>query len=379
MSKQAERDAFALDAVAPLQADAAAGHPLPESLDAGWLTAVLRANRRICGATRVTHVEQLPIGNGMMASTLRLRLRYDGPTVAAPQTLVAKQPSRHEASRKTSVALGVYRKEVRFYQQIAPVLSHGVQRAIFADVDAQGAQFCLLFDDLAPARPGDQIEGCSLADARAAMDVAATLHAPYWGDTTLDGLSWINRELDVQLYRDAYLRAWPAVCERFAAVLNGDVLAVIEHLSDRIAAYYAQQPQPWTITHQDYRLDNMLFAAAGGRLPLVAVDWQTIRIGPGMSDVSYFIGACADVALRRTWERGLVACYVEALGARGVPDYSFDRAWHDYRRFAADGLITAVAAAALVSPTERGDRMFIALLSRYAQQMIDHQTLSMIL
>ena len=44
--------------------------------------------------------------------------------------------------------------------------------------DEREGWFTLVLEDAAPARQGDQIEGCSVAEARLAMEQLGRLHAP---------------------------------------------------------------------------------------------------------------------------------------------------------------------------------------------------------
>jgi len=364
----------------PLVSDAAAGYPLIDhaaALTPAWLTAVLRARGRL-QAAQVIGVDCSPVGNGLMATTLRLALHLDRPEPGAPATLVVKLPSVHAARRAAGVGMRAYLKEVRFYQQVAPSLADGVSHALYADIDAQGDGFCLLFDDLAPARMGDQIAGCGLADAEAAIDVAAGLHATYWGAPQVDALTWLDREGSVTLYTQGYAAGVDTVCQRFAAGLAPAAVSAIQQLASKLDAYYQAQPRPWTITHQDFRLDNVLFEARSGAVPMAVLDWQTVRVGPGISDVAYFIGAGLETPQRRTHEAALVQRYLAALAARGVQGYAPDDAWRHYRLFAAEGLITAVIAAGMLAPSERGDRMFLTMLTRHTQHMLDLDTLSLI-
>ena len=50
---------------------------------------------------------------------------------------------------------------------------------------------------------------------------------------------------------------------------------------------YETPSGPETLTHGDYRLDNLLFPPDGGRVGVV--DWQTLGIGPAVGDASYFL------------------------------------------------------------------------------------------
>lgn len=364
----------------PLQHNLDAGHPLidgAEGLTAAWITAVLRGHGLLDQA-HVSRVTQTPIGNGMLGLNLKLALEYDMPEPSAPASLVAKMASTRAESRESGAALGLYARETRFYQELAPSLDAGLPQTLFADISEDGRNFCLLFEDLTPGRGGDQLAGCSVEDAVAAMDAAAALHAPLWGDRKLLSLPWVNREFMVSLYIDKLPPFVPVVETRFAALLEPGVIEVARRFGACIGRYFELHVSPWTITHQDFRLDNMLFDARDGRLPVAVLDWQTVLPGPGALDVAYFLGAGLLPPIRQKNERALLERYHQQLIARGVTGYDRDRCWHDYRLHAAHGLIMAIVGAAITAPTERGDRMLSTMINRHALQMIDLDTLSLI-
>ena len=66
-----------------------------------------------------------------------------------------------------------------------------------------------------------------------------------------------------------------------------------------------------SITHGDYRLDNLMFPPAGPGV--AAVDWQTTSAGPPLRDLAYFLGNSLTPDLRRAHESDLVDSY---LGGR---------------------------------------------------------------
>lgn len=369
-----------LKSAVPLRNDPGAGHPLiegAEGLTPAWVTAVLRA-KGILKKARVLRIAQTPIGNGMLGLNLRLVLDYDVLEEGVPDSLVAKMASTRPESRESGAALGLYARETRFYQELAPDLDAGLPRTLFADISEDGRNFCLLFEDLSPARGGDQLAGCSVEDATAAMDAAAALHAPLWGDRRLLSLPWVNRDSMVSMYVAKLPPFVPVVETRFAALLEPGVIEVARRFGACIERYFELHATPWTITHQDFRLDNMLFDARGGRLPVAVLDWQTFLPGPGALDVSYFVGAGLLPPVRRVHEPALAKRYHQQLLARGVTGYDWDRCWHDYRLHAAHGLIMGIVGAAITAPTERGDRMLSTMINRHALQMIDLETLSLI-
>lgn len=365
---------------APLRHDPRAGHPLihdAEGLTPGWLTAVLRARGRLRDA-RVIQVSKTPIGNGMLGLNLRLTLEYDRAESGAPATLVSKMASLRPESRESGAALQLYARETRFYQELAPRIVTGLAPTLFADVSADGRHFCLLFEDMAPARGGDQLLGCGIEDARAAMIAAAALHAPLWARRELLDLPWVDRTLMVSMYRAKLPPFVPACIERFAALLEPGVATVATQFGACIDRYFERHDPPWTITHQDFRLDNLLFDARDGQVPVAVLDWQTFLPGPGALDAAYFNGAGLLGPLRRQHEESLARLYHSELLARGVRDYGWDRCWNDYRLHAAHGLIMGIVGAAITAPTERGDRMLSTMINRHALQMIDLDTLALI-
>ena len=127
---------------------------------------------------------------------------------------------------------------------------------------------------------------------------------------------------------------------------------------------------PSCLVHGDFRLDNVLFGIDGGAPPVTVVDWQTARLGSGPADVAYFVGAGLLPHDRRRYETDLLGHYVEALAERGVvaDRQSIEDA---YRVGTTSGYIMAVIASQIVEQTERGDRMFVAMASRHAGQIVD--------
>ena len=143
------------------------------------------------------------------------------------------------------------------------------------------------------------------------------------------------------------------------------------HLFPRIDAYLQPRPGPRTVQHADYRLDNLLFGGDQAAPPVTVVDWQTVTLGPGPADVSYFLGAGLVPEQRRAHEQELVRSYHEQLVSGGVTGYGWDDCMTEYRRHAYAGYIMAVGASILVERTDRGDEMFLTMARRHAAQVDD--------
>jgi hypothetical protein len=342
------------------------------TLDADGLTDALHAAGTLDPSVRVSSVDRARVGTGQMGDCERLVLGYSAET-DAPPTLVAKLPSSDETSRSTGMAMRTYEVEVRFYQQLADRLPVRAPICHHAEIDLTSGDFVLLLEDLAPAEQGDQVAGCTVDEAALVVAEAARLHAPLWGSPELDGFEWAVRwSQESQDGLQAMLTVlWPNFVERYGDRLDDDIVEMGYRFIAGLSAYYAHRPEPHTVIHNDYRLDNLLFGTAAGGPPVAVVDWQTVGVGPGVLDVSYFLGAGLSVEDRRANEEDLVRSYHEALQACGVEGFDWDRCWSDYRAFAFAGFHMAVLASMVVQRTDRGDAMFLAMAGRHGRQVLD--------
>ncbi len=338
-----------------------------DALTPEWLTVALTSSGSLDGA-RVVDAEVRPLGTGQMCDSVRIGLTYDEAD-AGPASLVAKLPAADEGSRATAIAFRSYEKEVRFYQELAHRLPVRTPRVHHADIDVPTASFVLLLEDLAPAQPGDQLLGCSTEVAAAAAAELVKLHAPLWGDPSLTQLDWLHGDPDGRgaLLKEVLPLLWSGFQERYAASLPPHVKQAGDVYFGRLDARPAGAT-PQTVTHVDYRLDNLLIGPGG---EVTVVDWQTCGTGVGPSDLAYFLGAGLAPDVRREAEDQLVREYHDGLVAAGVTGYDRDDCWLDYRRGTWGGLSMAVLASMSVKRTDRGDEMFMAMADRHARHALD--------
>lgn len=343
----------------------------PDHVTADWLTAVLRHGGAIGDDTAVTAFDASFIGTGQVGASVRYRLSYDRMVADAPATVVAKFASRDESSANAGVATLTYETEIAFYRDLAHTVAISRPTCYFADIRSGTADVVLVMDDLAPAEQGDQIEGCSIEQAALAIDEAAKLHGPRWGDPTLGELAWLDRSTSEGVAGMLGM-IWNAFVDRYRTTLEPVTLEVGAEIADIALALRAPTATPRTPVHADFRLDNMLFGTPAGGRPITVVDWQTVQLGVGPSDVAYFMGNAFVPEVRRSCERDLLARYHRTLvDDFGVADYPFDQCWTDYVRASYASLLMAIFASMMVGRTDRGDRMFMAMANRSAQMVAD--------
>jgi hypothetical protein len=333
-------------------------------LTAGWLTAALAA---VADGAQVTRLEATRIGLGNIADSVRLVPTWDRPT-PAPASVVAKVPSSEEVSRLTGFATRTYELEAAFYDELAATVAVHRPACYAAHYDPDDQRYVVLLEDMAPAEPGDQVAGCGPHEAAGVMPELAALHAPRWDDPTLLDLAWLDRPVPESVLATAEFipTVYPGFVDRYRDRLDAEILRLSERLMASLGSYLLERPRPWTVVHGDFRLDNLLF----GGPRVTVVDWQTVRIGPALSDVAYFIGSGLLTAARRAHERGLLRSYQQHLASGGV-DLTWDECWHGYRRYSFDGLVMGIVASMLVARTPRSDDMFMAMVTRHARQALD--------
>lgn len=338
----------------------------PAQITSAWLTEVLKET--------VLAVRWEAIGTGQVGDSVRLHLEVPDRS-PLPKSLAAKLPAADETSRATAGLFGLYAKEVCFYDEIAGQLMARVPRVDFAAIAENGVEFMLLFEDLGPARGGNQIEGCSLADAEAAIRQAAAIHAPSWKNEGILGLDWLITKPEVRAQIQAmYPQAQAIFRDRYARSLEPEYMALCNRVAEAGEAVFGRNPDPVCLVHGDFRLDNMLFDIHAGSEPVAILDWQTVTAGHAMLDIGYFLGCGIGNALRSEHEDHLLELYLAEMAGRGV---SLSRAdiWRDYRIGALHGVTTAVFSAAFVERTERGDANFLSMARGACALALAHDSL----
>ncbi len=335
----------------------------PEAITSEWLSGVLGADVRITDTTR--------IGDGLVGMNLRLGLEVPAGS-GLPSSVITKLPSPDPTSRATGIALRNYEREVMFYRVIAPTVDIRVARCFHSEWHPADGDFILVMEDLAPGEQGNQITGCSAEHARTAVLELARLHGPRWGDESLSHIEFLQRRTasDAGNLQAMWGMFVPGFLGTFAKYLDTEGVALIERFGERIPAWIEGRNLPETVTHGDYRLDNLMFESPLGGYPVAAVDWQTPGQGPASADVSYFMGAGPLPEVRREIERGVVDDYLGALAAYGV-HVAADEFFRHYARDAFGGVIMSVVASQIVGASDRSEAMFAAMATRHVRHCLD--------
>ena len=341
----------------------------PEEVSAEWLAQVLGAD--------VTAVAITPVGTGQTGATYRVAAQYGSPT-ALPRSFVVKLPAQEQAVRER-VSLS-YRSEYAFYTEVADTLDVPLPRCYHCAMADDGAQFVLLLADMAPAEQGDQICGCTAAEAALAVSALAGLHGPRWCDP-----AWLTfagtvmpkpDEAGARGLGDITVLAVQTTLEKLGSRMSAQDRDTVEESGALIADWLLGAPDRFALLHGDYRIDNLLFDPQ--RTEVTVVDWQTLAVGLPARDLSYFLATSLQPADRAAGERALVDVYHEALLARGVTGYDREMCWQDYRFGMLQVPLITTLGFAFSAATERGDDMALTMLVRGSRAIRELGSLELI-
>lgn len=337
----------------------------PADLTPEWFTDALREGGTLGDESTVTGAACEKIGTGQLGSVIRAELTYGG--VQGPETLIVKQPSTDEGSRGMGVAMGVYRSEVRFYEQVAQMVDTSVPRMHWGALEEATGRFTLVLDDLSGhAQVGDMLAGATPAQIESALAQTAHLQSPLWDDPRATELDWLGDLSGTRMLFGAVPTAVEPFQERYGDRVSAEHLELVRRLAPRAPEVVdAVWKPPFVVAHGDYRLDNMLFDADGNA---TIIDWQACRLAPPGLDHAIFLSTCVDPNVRRATERELMGRHAEAVGQ---PGFGPEEMWASYSACALYPFLLCVFTSITLEQTERGDAMWTRLLTGAAELVIE--------
>ncbi|MCY4128409.1 MAG: phosphotransferase [Gammaproteobacteria bacterium] len=334
--------------------------PIPthgSHITSDWLNAVLHRHGESASQINNVDVETIGTGVGLVGGLYRCHLRYESVDESGPTSVVIKIRSNDPKSLKVAKTFLLYQKEVAFYRDIASLTPISVPKLHYCDFDPKSHDFVLVLEDLEHLDVPNQLNGGTEEQGRIAIRHAARLHARFWNkvkEPPLNGyFSLVAPSFTVKIHV-GFHNSVAKVLDVFDRDLSPVAKDLIRAFGDDLAGHYHEMARgPRTLTHGDYRLDNMFFGQSSGP-ELVVIDWQTNGIGVGMADVAYFMAGSLDPSIRQSIERDAIAEYHEITSVNGGANWNFDECWRAYRQaFVAAMTVPVIAAGELSLDNER--------------------------
>lgn len=301
----------------------------PAELTPSWLNAAL-GDEWLQRHGPITRVETEWLATqGLFTQLIRLHLVSSGQAEHGglpPTTLIAKLSSTDSQTVKHYARF--YRREVEFYEHLAPELGDLVPRCFFASYDPTTHAHVLLLEDLAPSIAGRIEAPVTVDEAHIVAKQLARVHAHWLGAPSLGTLQ-ADFPIHGPRFAAGYERQLDAGLTLLAPYLEDETPALAAALVDGLQSRWDRQfAEPGTFIHWDAHAGNVLFAKDGGRFALI--DWQNCTVGRGMWDLVRFCVLSLSPADRRHAERSIVHTYANAMGEHAKPDQSADALWEEY-------------------------------------------------
>jgi hypothetical protein len=293
----------------------------PAQISAEFLTTVLRADHAL-GAGRVLAFDLSSVGDsGQTGEVVRVLPRYDAHGETPPASLVAKFPASFPEARAQMHALGLYEREVRFYQDFGSDPGIAIPHCYHAEIDGKTGDFVLLLEDLSAGRNGDFWQG-DVADAETAIRHLAAFHAKWWEHPKLQSTAWLRQPDDMGYYRDALTPlvsgCLPVVQQKYPQHCDGYLMRTAQRLVERWPHFVGgQSRERCTLAHSDYHPKQM-FYPRNGRGRFAVFDWQSVCPMLGAVDLQRVLLMHLLPDQLRVHGDRLIALYHDVLGQHGV-------------------------------------------------------------
>jgi thiamine kinase-like enzyme len=358
----------------------------PEQLTSEWLSQAL--------GWPIRSVEQqiLGKGQGFLGDIVRLRLTSDA--AEAPDSVVAKLPKK--ANRSVGEMLGVYEREILFFEDLAAQVPARTPQIYFSRFDrdagsekqkqilrafnrlprfliplvgAIGARvaagknrkYLMIMEDLGHMEMGDQLAGASVERCHQVLTHIAGTHRAFWDSERLQDKFWLlPMDIDSRMRHWMFKKSLPA----FQKIATPEMQVYLDWIGTNGASLMTSftRDAPHTLVHCDLRLDNVCFDSDR----CAYLDWQLTRVGPAAYDVAYLLGGALPSETTASEERDLLREYLRELD---IPNYPFESLWRDYQR----ALMLTIPS---LSPTEdleidpgRGQQMMSRWLERLTSRL----------
>jgi len=119
--------------------------------------------------------------------------------------------------------------------------------------------------------------------------------------------------------------------EEFKRVLPDGGYEASKMLYEQYGLFKNNSPQDkLTITHSDFKADNIYFDFSNLEDSVIVFDWSSICTYRGVADISRLLGTSVNPDVRRDIEVKILNDYLDRLKENGVSDYTFDECWEDY-------------------------------------------------
>jgi hypothetical protein len=354
-----------------------------ENATAEWFTAALCRDHPGAAVLSVTP------GAGSVGTTSRqvLHVTYNSEGTAAglPSTVFAKSTAAFR-SRVVMGLSGGLDSECGFYARIGHGLAIETPTCYHAAFDGSSGRSILLLEDVAAGRGatfGSPTLAVTRPMAESMVRQLAGYHGAFWDSPRLaTRMPWLKTSLAYQVRLNNVVNSHKLTLRGIRRSEHLIPRAVLSRAADvypaTMRALELNGGGPQTLQHADVHIGNW-YLLPDGRMG--QFDWQCTTKGGWALDVSYALMSALAVEDRRSWERDLLALYLDALGAQGIVPPSPSEAWLSYRQQTLHGYmfwLSTLGAGAMLPDLQPRD-ICLANIARMSAAVDDLDSLNVVL
>ncbi|KAK2810722.1 hypothetical protein FQN50_002765 [Emmonsiellopsis sp. PD_5] len=350
----------------------------PKQMTAVWLTAILCSEHE--GAA-VESFEAEDVHKGT-SSRLRISVTYNeaGRNAGLPTDLFAK--TTHSFTQRFTLSLaGIITGEPTFFKHLRPGLDIEAPRGYHGAFDLGSGRSISVLENIAISKgatfftPQSPVSRAQMEDLLANL---AAMHGRYWNAPELDQHEHIKTPAKHYYNLDQLVRIEKRAqvgIERAQRVKNVIPDSVVEDQNNLYRALKQSlevaSQAPATLLHGDSHVGNTYQTSAG---KMGFTDWQIIMKGSWAYDVAYTMGSGLAVEDRRSWEKELIAFYLERLDAAGGKAPDFESAFLAYRQQTIYPYMIWLATIghSAIQPKYQPDEISCSIIERTAHAVMDH-------
>lgn len=353
------------------------------SITADWLTDALTGSGVLKGERiEAIDIQSMAVGEGYVSEMVRISLNYAGDASGRPDTIIVKMPTAYAPALAIAQMYNLYEREIRFYNEVAGQSPIRTPKVLYSDMDSGLQKYILIMEDCANYAQVDQLEGMGYEQARLVALSLADFHAHWWDADNLKSFDWMPKPQgesamsligtyrgcwDVASQMDDFLGALPEGGREAGQKIHENFDWIIEGVPDKNL----------TISHFDFRADNIFFDDENKENPIILIDWGGANVTGGVVDLSYLLGGSITTELRREIEKDVFKIYYDRLIEKGVSNYSYDECWIDYLKgHLCFAFIPVLSYASLDISSERGKEIAPLLTRRHFSAIVDNDATS---
>jgi hypothetical protein len=256
----------------------------------------------------------------------------------------------------------MYLHEVSFYQELSERPGIGIPQCYFAGVNQERSAFVLLLEDLSDGVFGNQLAGCTPAQARHALAELARFHAYWWNHPKLKQFPWLRESTPEMRDRlqAMYEARWPNFLAQADALLTPSARSFCPALAKNLRPVLENTAKrnQFTLGHGDFRVDNVFFpSSASAAKSLLVLDWQRVnRTCSPTNDIANFIAMGLSTEDLIAHREAFLQSYFAELVKSGLDDYSLSDVREGYRVSLLEILLFVIVASGLMEVEAKNQR-----------------------